>query len=140
MGDKEEDSERKRSANFSLCLTSALQRAFVIFDKPSTHFHVFWQNRSFPIHILCGLSEVYSNPMAMRPRLEQPKHHIPMFNSGVSRWYNQSSGDYILGLLLELLEIKFPPTGVALRMMCKLKSIGSHLFNMWREVENFTKA
>ena len=36
MRDKEEESERKWSSNLSLCLTSALQWASVIFNMPST--------------------------------------------------------------------------------------------------------
>ena len=36
MRDKEGESERKWSSNLSLCLTSALQWASVIFNMPST--------------------------------------------------------------------------------------------------------
>ena len=76
--------------------------------------------------------------MAIWHRLEKLKHHIPGINLKVSRWCNLSPRDCILGLLLKLLEIKYPPTDVVVRMIYKLKSVGNHLSIMWRRVENFT--
>lgn len=94
------------------------------------------------IHILCGLRGADSNPVAMWLRLEKSKHPVLVINPGVNRWYSQSPGDYILGLLLELLEIQHPstcPTGAVVRTVYRLSSVGRHLPTTWRGTENLTQ-